>query len=149
MPVEIIDPLRPDLRALRTIQAPDHVQPAGDRPHGYRISSAAFKAGTDGSVSVDLEESLLLASLDLRARYPALARAVALVAHRVETFTGQGMTVGHVPIPGNDHHGEVRMAGLSSGAIRRAARALAGSCEMVEPLNVTELQRHVAAQKSI
>ena len=99
--------------------------------------------GTDGSVSVDLEESMALAGLDIRARYPALPRAVALVAQPVSVIRSHGMSITHVPIPENDHHGEIRAAGLSRKALRDAARSLADQCEILEAVNAAEAERQI------
>lgn len=141
MAAAIIAPLVEQLRTLRTIQAPDHLAPADDRPDGVRISSAAFKPGRDGSISVDLEQSLIAAGLSILARYPSLPRAVALVAHKVGDLKCSGLSVDHVPIEGNEHHGEVRFAGLSRSQLRDVARALADNCEIVVSVDVQEAER--------
>ncbi len=142
----IIDPLDRQRRALRELQAPQQIQPASDKPSGFRPSSAAFKLGKDGSMSVDLEESMLLAGVDMRSRYRSLPRAVALVAQQVRAFTGHGMTVAHAPIPANDHHGEVRAKTLTKQALREAARMLADTCEIIEPIDADEVRRQLDLQ---
>lgn len=147
MPAALITVLQPQLRALREVQAPQQISAAADRTNGYRVSSAAFKPGRDGTVSVDLEESLLRAGLTATGRYPAMDRAVALVAHRIQAVVDQGMTVAHAPIEGNEHHAEIRMGALSRKAIERAARALADACEFLEQFNVAEIERISAAAK--
>jgi hypothetical protein len=152
VPAEIIDPLNGGLRVLREIQAPQHVQPAPDKPSGVRISSAAFGPGTDGSVSIDLEESLQKAKLPLTARYPSMPRAVGAVACTVDEIRAQKLAVMHKPIPAdeelgtkvNDHHGEIRdeAKALSRKARRDAARALADKCEIVVPFDVEAVKRY-------
>ncbi|WCP71583.1 hypothetical protein [Sphingomonas hankookensis] len=140
MPVEIIEPLQGDLRTLRTIQAPHHVAVAADGT--LRISSAAFKPGRDGSISVDLEESLIRASLELTSRYPSLPRAVALVSHRVQQVRQEGLSATHVPVEGNEHHGELRFAnGSTKGQIKDASRNLANNCVTIVAIDVNEVQR--------
>ncbi|WP_174298864.1 hypothetical protein [Sphingomonas bacterium] len=148
MAVEIISPLSGGLRALREVQAPEQVTEAMDRPGGYRVSSAAFRPQSDGSVSVDLEESLVRSGLNARSRYPAMPRAVALVAHRVDAITARRATVLHVPVAGNPHHGEIRMAGMTKAQIRAAARSLADQCEILEAIDVDEVKRQSASQRS-
>lgn len=139
----MITSLLPDRRALRTIQAPDHIQKAEDRPGGFRVSSAAFKAGSDGSISIDLEQSLELAGLELTSQFKALARAVALVAHSVGRLQQEGLSVEHAPIVGNEHHGEVRFDKLSKREKRDVARALADECETIVGIDPAEAQRQI------
>lgn len=145
---KVIDPLNGALRASREIQAPEQVTEAPDRLGGYRVSSAAFKPGTDGSVSVDLEESLVRAGLPIDARYPALPRAVALVAKRVNDIVTQGGTVAHAPIPSNGHHGEIRMTALSRRQIRDVARNLADTCEVIKAIDPNEVHRLINARRT-
>lgn len=137
----VIAPLDERQRALRSIQAPDHVQPAADRPGGFRISSAAFSPGTDDSVSVDLEQSLAAVGLGVTSRYPHLDRSVALVAHTIKEYSDRGSQVSHVPLIDNPHHGEARFAGLTKSAIKRVQRALADSCEIIVSIDAVEAQR--------
>lgn len=145
MPAALITVLQPQFRVLREVQAPQQISEATDKPSGYRVSSAAFKPGKDGTVSVDLEESLRRAGLGPTGRYPAMDRAVALVAHKVQAVIDQGMTVAHAPIEGNEHHAEIGMGALPRKAVERAARALADACEFLEQFNVREIERIAAA----
>jgi hypothetical protein len=63
--------------------------------------------------------------------------AVGLVAHRVDRLQAAGFTVEHVPIDGNDYHGEAR--GKPSTTERRA---LAATCEIIVALDGDEARRH-------
>ena len=146
MAAGIISPLNGALRVLREVQAPEQITRAADRPSGYRVSSAAFKPQRDGSVSVDLEESLVRSGLHVRSRYPAMPRAVALVAHRVDAITARGATVSHAPVAGNPHHGEIRMAGLTKAQVRETARSLADQCEVLEAIDVDEVERQLVSR---
>lgn len=132
MPV-VIDPLAGHYRALRTVQCPQHILPNATRT-GYRVSSAAFKMQSDGTISVDLEEALLRDDLALTAHYPGVDRAVALVAHTVEVHQSYDAAVTHVPVPGNDQHGEVR-SNVGRKPMERAARALADTCQEIVPID--------------
>lgn len=125
------------MRALREIQAPQHITSAPDHPVGVRISSAAFRPGTDGSVSVDLEESLARSGLALTARFPAMAGAVGLAALPIDAIRAHGLVVVHDPIPGNDHHGEIRsgVEAIGKNAWRRIAREMAERCEIIVPIS--------------
>lgn len=146
MAVDPIDPLNAELRVLREIQAPQQVQEAPDRPGGYRVSSAAFSPGKDGTVSVDLEESLQRAGLPINGRFPAMARAVGAVAHTVGTIRAHKLLVVHDPIDGNDHHGEIRPSAtsLSKRERREIARELADTCEIVIPMNAEAIAAYKA-----
>lgn len=128
--------LEAEFKALRTIQAPQHLQ--FDQATGrYEVSSAAFKMQSDGSISVDLEQLLLANGHDAVAFYPRVARAVALVAHRVGRLEAEGATVSHVPIPLNPYHGEVRAS-----FCRKVRRALASSCEILSAIDVALAQSY-------
>lgn len=123
-------------RALRTLQAPEQV--IFDPAEGcWKPSSVAFKAQSDGTVSVDLEEMLIADGRPLDHRYPRVSRAVGLIAHSVDRLTTAGFTVRHVPIEGNPYHGEAR--GKLPGAVRRE---LAATCEIIVPLDGDLAQRH-------
>jgi hypothetical protein len=121
----VLQNLRGDARALRTLQAPEQVQfdPAINR---WVVSPAAFKRGRDGTISVDLEEVQQADGLPLTHGYPRIGRAVGLVAHAVSRLREAEFVVSHVPIEGNDYHGQAE--GAPSGAARRA---LAETCEIV------------------
>jgi hypothetical protein len=132
----IIDPLDGSLRALREIQAPQHLAAADDRKSGFRISSAAFRPGTDGTVSVDLEESLTRAGLPVNARYPSMPRTVGLAAITIDAIRTLGPDVAHDPIPNNAHHGVIREGNvaISKNGWRRVARAIADQCDLIVPI---------------
>jgi len=129
----LIDPLNAALRALRDIQCPAHIQP-NENGTAYRVTSGAFIPGTDGSVSIDLEESLLRANLEMTSRYGHLPKTVALVSHTVASYKAQDYKVIHTPIPGNDHHGSATTA-RKNNALRRAARAMAEQVNYVVPID--------------
>jgi len=115
--------LLPEGRALRSIQAPQHVE---DEDGAYRVSSAAFRPGTDQTVSVDLEQ--LLTDDDLRSDtlYPSLARSVGLVAIGVDLLRAEGVAVDHFPVSTNWYHGSLTGEGLKNpGRRRRLAKACA------------------------
>lgn len=99
---------RPDLRFVRTLQAPDHL--VFNKASGlYEVSSQAFSASKgDGSLSEDLEELLVGDGLDARALYPAVSRAVGASAFPVEEAISLGLSVGHEPAHTNWYHGGVR-----------------------------------------
>lgn len=138
MTVEIIDPLNDKLRALRTIQSPYHITPNEDGD-GYRVGSGAFKAGSDGTISVDLEESFVRAGLAIDAQYPHpdLAQCVALVSNTVAEYQLFDVGISHAPVPGNDHHGSA-VPPKANSAARRAARKLTDSCKFVVGINPRE-----------
>lgn len=99
---------RPDLRFIRTIQAPDQVvfNKATER---YEFSSQAFSASsTDGSLSGDLEELLVGDGLHALTLYPSIDRAVGVAGFRVEDAVNLGLTVAHEPVKTNWYHGGVR-----------------------------------------
>lgn len=125
MTVEIIDPLDKSLQALRSLQCPDHIQ-LNDKEDAYRVSSGAFIPGSDDTISVDLEESLLKAGLNSTSIYGHLARSVALVGHTIQNYEQNSFSVSHTPIKVNEHHGSVS-TGLKNKALRKAARAMAKS----------------------
>lgn len=132
----LIKPLNGTFRALRTIQCPFHLQ-ANDNNDGYRISSAAFTAGSDGTISVDLEESLVRDGLSVTDRYPNLNGAVALVGHVIDEYQQNAFMVDHDPIPDNDHHGAARTL-LKNKAARKAARAMASTATFIVDINYDE-----------
>ena len=131
----IIRSLRGDLRALRTLQAPEQVQ-WDARAQNWRVSSAAFKPQSDGSISVDLEEIQLREGLPINSDYPRVARAVGLVAHRIERLRADGFDVVHVPLPDNVCHGEAR--GTPTQGIRKR---LASECEIIIAIDGDDAQR--------
>lgn len=133
--VAIIGKLAPNLRALRALQAPEfvHMDPSTNK---WRASSAAFKPQSDGTISVDLEEALVRDGLPLTHGYPRVDRAVGLVAHTVERLVKDGFTVTHVPVAGNDYHGEA--AGKPSSGI---SRRLAAECEEIVAISGAEAER--------
>ena len=97
-------------------------------------------------MSVDLEESLLRSGLPLLARFPALPRAVAAVAHRIEEIERCGLSVQHVPLDENEHHGEIRTGqkALSRRERREIARELADTCEIVAEIDATAAEGYFA-----
>lgn len=88
------------------------------------------------------------AGLGVLARHPAVPRAGALVAHTVGILRGCGLSVAHVPLADNPHHGEVRPQNLSRKQIRDVARVLADSCEKLVEVDVDEVQRQVEVASS-
>ena len=92
---------------------------------------------TDGSVSVDLEESLVRDGLGLTDLYGLVPRAVALAAHTVRQHRELGAAVAHVPIANNVHHGEVRSK-LDRRPMERAARTLAETATAIVPIDVAQ-----------
>lgn len=148
MNLPVFDPLDDALRALREIQAPEQITPSTDSPSGYRVSSAAFKPGTDGSISVDLEEMMALDGVEVTAKFPSLPRAVGLVAHEICTIRKHGAEVSHVPLLENPYHGEIRMPGLSKSQIRKAARSLAETCEILVGIDADEASKHGKGEAS-
>ena len=139
MSVNIIDPLDPDLRALRTIQSPHHVHPNVDQT-AYRITSGAFIPGSDGTVSVDLEESLQRSGMQVTALYPGIEKAVAMVGHPIGLYTASGYNVVHQPVAGNDHHGSASTT-LKNNALRKVARAFADAAQFVVPIDREAAER--------
>ena len=139
-----IDPLDPSLRAVRTLQAPNHIQRTDEAP-GWRVSSAAFTPGTDGTLSVDLEQSLLLAGLLVDATVNGVQRAAAKVAHTVGEYQHAMMDVSHDPVPHNPHHGQVRRGPGCAGK-KKVARDLARSCKLIGDIdwNILGQYRSVA-----
>ncbi len=135
--VHVIAVLDVSKRALRALQAPEQVQwdPADNQ---WRVSSAAFAPQSDGTISIDLEEAQERDGLPLTHGYPPVDRAVGLVAHTVERLQTDGFKVAHVPVAGNDYHGEA--AGSPSKGKRRR---LASECETIVPLDGDEAQRHL------
>lgn len=134
---DVIDPLRPDRRGLRSIQAPEQVvfDPLEDR---WTVSPGAFKRQSDGTISLDLEEVLEADNLPLTHGYPRINRAVGLVAHAVARLRAAGFAVTHVPVEENDYHGEAR------GHPDRPERdALASTCEIIIALDGDEARRHL------
>jgi hypothetical protein len=113
--------LRPDLRFVRTIQAPDQVV-LNKSTGRYEISSAAFSASkSDASLSGDLEELLDGDGLDLIALFPAVNRAVAAFAFVVQDALDLGLTVNHEPMRVNWYHGGVR-GNLKTRGIRQSLK---------------------------
>ena len=133
--VQVITNLDLNQRALRALQAPEHVQwdPADNH---WRVSSAAFAPQSDGTISVDLEEAQRRDSLPLTHGYPPVDRAVGLVAHTVARLESDGFKVTHVPVEGNDYHGQA--AGSPSKGKRRT---LAKECEIISAIDGDEAQR--------
>lgn len=127
------DSLLPDGRALRTIQAPHHVT---EEEGGFRISSAAFKAGTDGTCSVDLEQLMHADGLASDALYPGLRGSVGLYAVRVDKVRTEGLGIEHDPLNANWYHGIINGDGLR----RKASKRLAQAC-----VPVVDLDQHAAA----
>jgi hypothetical protein len=121
--------LLPEGRALRSIQAPQHVE---DDDGVCRISSAAFRLGTDQTVSIDLEQLLGADDLKSDALYPSLVRSVGLVAIGVDLLRSEGVAVDHLPVPTNWYHGSLSGDSLkNSGRRRRLAKA----CTLVVPID--------------
>lgn len=137
----VIDPLADDLRALREVQAPQQISPSEVDPGGYRVSSAAFMPGTDGTVSIDLEEVLLRHGKGPTSKFPSLPRAVALVAQKIGAIRSAGATVSHVPLAENYYHGEMRSAGMGRKQVRKLARHLAETCEILSDIDLDEVKR--------
>jgi hypothetical protein len=132
----IITKLVEDDRALRSLQAPEQVvfDPLENR---WAVSPSAFRPQSDGTISVDLEQLLKLDDKPLSHGYPRIARAVGLVAHRVGRLGEAGFTVAHVPIEGNDYHGEAK------GKPSRSERDnLAKTCEIIVDLDGDTARRH-------
>lgn len=131
MPI-IVDPLDCELRAARTLQAPQQVtfDPVAK---AYVVKPDAFRKQSDGTISVDLEEPLILAGKSLDAMYGSIERSVGMVAHKVGRLTKAGFAVSHKPVYANDYHGEAR--GNPGGAERRA---LANECEIIRPIDQLE-----------
>lgn len=132
---EKLGKLNPELRTLRALQAPQHVQfdPATQQ---FEVSSAAFKMQSDGTISVDLEEVLIADGHELDHGYPRVARPVGLIAHKVGRLEQAGLKVSHDPLEINDYHG------IAAGSASRSERrALAASCEIVRPLDQTMAMR--------
>lgn len=135
MPRDVVDPLDQQLRALRTLQLPNHVQfdPEID---DFVVSSAAFKMQSDGTISVDLEEILSQDNLPLVHCYPRVNKAVGLVAHTVGRLVADGHEVKHQPVVGNDYHG------YAKGKLSKTKRvALANSCEIIVELDKTQARQ--------
>lgn len=131
-----IDPLRDELRVLRTLQAPEQV--SFDPLTGQWVpTSAAFRPQSDGSISVDLEEAQVRDGLPLIHGYPRVGRAVGLVAHTVARMKAAPYTVTHEIVPENDYHGEAR--GKPSSSVRAK---LAAQCEIIIPLDGDAARRH-------
>lgn len=139
---EVLETLRGDLRALRTLQAPEQVQfdPAVDQ---WVTSSAAFKQQSDGTISVDLEEVLRLDGHPLTYGYPRVARAVGMVAHTVGRLTTDGFAVTHDPLEETEEHEENDYHGIAQGKLSSAKRGrLADTCEIIIPIEGDVAQRH-------
>lgn len=99
---------RPDLRFIRTVQAPEHVV-EDKHTKQWRFSSQAFRASTgDHGLSGDLEELLVNDGLAADSLYPAVDRAVGAAAFRVQDALNLGLSVHHEPAPKNWYHGSVR-----------------------------------------
>ena len=131
-----LDELHGAYRALRTLQAPEQVvyDPVEKR---WKASDGAFRTGRDGTISIDLEEALLIDNLPLTHGYPRIGRAVGLIAHNVDRLKEAGFSISHVPLDGNDYHGEAR--GKLSGSARRD---LANTCEIIVSINGDNVQRY-------
>ena len=99
---------RPDLRFVRTVQAPEHI--IFDKAVGrYVLTSAAFSpSSSDGSLSGDLEELLLGDGLRCDTLYPSVTRAVGAVTIKVSDAINLNLTVGHKPVRANWYHGGIR-----------------------------------------
>ena len=133
---DVVAELKGNRRALRSLQAPEQVifDPLRNE---WGVSPAAFRPQSDGSISLDLEEILEADDLPLTHGYPRIARAVGLVAHSVERLREAAFVVSHVPICGNDYHGEAR-----GNPTRESRDALASSCEIIVTLDGDAAQRH-------
>ena len=83
-------------------------------------------------------------SLPLTHGYPRVPRAVGLVAHSVERIRLNGLIVCHVPIEGNDYHGET-----SGNPSRGKRRKLAADCEIIVPLDGDEAERLKSEQLAL
>lgn len=116
-------------RLLRTIQA-GHPQCVRDGTGKWRPSSGAFNVSrSDGWMSIDLEELLHRDGLPPDFLFPALPRAVALVAHPLATYRQRGCLIEHQPIPTNYYHGGV------SNISNSTRRFLARNCEYICPID--------------
>lgn len=123
-------------RALRALQAPEQVvyDPLKNR---WGPTSSIFRAGRDGTVSVDLEQILKLDGRDLTYNYGKLSRSVGMVAHTVERLVHAGFVVMHVPLEENDYHGEAR------GKLPKSKlEDLRGTCEIIVPVDGVAAQRY-------
>lgn len=99
---------RPDLRFVRTVQAPDQVV-FNKHTNRYEASSAAFTGSSNGgSLSGDLEELIQGDGLPLDILYPAVKRGVGAVTFRVQDALDLGLHVHHEPVAANWYHGGVR-----------------------------------------
>ncbi len=89
-----------------------------------RLSSMAFKpsSGTNGGMSVDLEQSILDAGLDVRTHVTS-PQFIGSVRFTAGSLRAEKLMVGFHPIPGNDHHGEVW--GTSAKSVQRRLAQLA------------------------
>lgn len=132
----------PEHRALRSIQAPQHVK---DENGQWRLSSAAFSpSGSDQSCSVDLEHLLHSDGLHSTALYPGIDRSVGLIALPLHALAAEEITIAHDPVIDNWYHGAMRGAALKR---KGATKRLAGAAEIVIPINeVLAADYHKAAK---
>jgi len=85
----------------------DHYLTPG--PNGKRqVSTMALQpsSGKNGGVSVDLEQSILDAGLDVKTHVTS-PQFLGSIRFITGDLRAEGLLVGYDPIPGNDHHGEV------------------------------------------
>ena len=87
-----------------------------------RISSIAFKASSDGGMSIDLEAQIVEAGLDPKqfVTTPYWTASVRLIAGNVRA---EGLLVGSDPLDQNPYHGEVW--GIQTKAQQRKLQTLA------------------------
>ena len=116
---------RPDLRLVRTLQAPEQL--VFDEPSGlWQFSSAAFRpSSSDGCLSVDIEELLEADGLTVLTLYGAIDRAVGSATFTVREALDLGLTVEHQPVSKNWYHGGVRgIVSSKNSKLKKKARQL-------------------------
>lgn len=122
-------------RTLRTIQAGSQFVKDG-KTQEWRVSSGAFSPGSDGCVSVDLEQLLLADLRPIDALFPGLPRALGLVAHKIAELRSRDLSVSHEQVPGNYYHGCI--TGTFTPATKRA---LANNFEIIRPFDTETAER--------
>jgi hypothetical protein len=118
--------LLPDFWFIRTLQSPWHLV-RDDRTGRYIISDQAFKPGSDGTVSGDLEQVLAFDGLEATAMQPAAVKnQVGAASLTVRQIRDEGAQVEHDPDPEscNWYHGALTYPSGGRSATKRIRKKL-------------------------
>lgn len=130
--------LQPEFRFIRTLQSPHHLI-FDERTGRYNISSQAFSpSGSDGTLSGDLEQILLVDGLSTTAMYPAVRDPVGAASVTIGQIREANATVEHDPVKWNWYHGAVR--GSKARRVRKRLSEVAIEIIRIDQIRAAELE---------